>query len=285
MTKTYNEIYIDIWHKLRDAGVEGNTLEARLLVAAAAGKTQKELLRDMKLYSAEGVAERAEELARRMLAGEPAAYLTGRWGFYGLEFIVTRDVLIPRMDTEVLVEASIAALGSRSADVRILDLCTGSGCVGCALAEQVPSSRVVLMDNSPPALRVAEENVRALSLSSRVDILLADLRNAPPAGLGSFDLVVANPPYVPSAELPLLDPSVRDYEPASALDGGPDGLSCYRFLLENWLAVLRPSGHLLLEVGEDQAGAVTLLLRRAGLRHIETVRDTQNYERVVRARK
>ena len=281
MTKTYNELYIALWQRLRDAGIESHSLEARMIVAGAAGKSQEELLRDLHLYSSPEIEARIQALAARRLAGEPAAYLTGSWGFFGLDFRVTRDTLIPRMDTEVLVEQAVRQLGRRAEGARILDLCTGCGCVGCALAFLLPRSRVVLVDNSPAALAVAEDNVRRLGLSERVSCVLADVRRDPPPGLGSFDMIVGNPPYVPTGELARLDVSVRDYEPAAALDGGPDGLSLYRALLDHWTLALRQSGFLLLEIGEDQLAAVTLLLRRAGLRAIGSAKDTLDYDRVV----
>ena len=281
MPKTYNELYIDLFHRFRDAGLEAHTLEARLLVAAAAGKTQEELLRDLMLYSSDEIEERVAGLAERRLAGEPAAYIAGCWGFYGLEFKLTRDVLIPRMDTEVLIEQALRSLGGRGEGARILDLCTGSGCIGCTLVHLLPRSRAVLVDNSPAALAVAEENIAALGLAERIDCVLADVCADPPAGLGSFDLVVANPPYVPTGELAGLDASVRDYEPLSALDGGADGLDFYRAILDHWVIALRQSGHFLFEVGEEQAKDVTLLMRRAGLRQLATAKDTLGVERVV----
>ena len=282
MPKTYNDLYIDLFHRFRDAGLEAHTLEARLLVAAAAGQTQEELLRDLKLYSSDEIEERVAALAARRLAGEPAAYIAGCWGFYGLDFKLTRDVLIPRMDTEVLVDQALRALGERGEGARILDLCTGSGCVGCALVDRLPRSRAVLVDNSPRALAVAEENAAALGFTpERIDCVRADIFADPPPGLGSFDLIVGNPPYVPTGELAGLDVSVRDYEPLSALDGGADGLDYYRAILDHWVIALRQSGHFLFEVGEEQAKDVSRLMRRAGLRQLGTAKDTLGVERVV----
>lgn len=281
MPKTYNELYIDLFHRFRDAGIEAHTLEARLLVAAAAEKTQEELLRDLKLYSSDEIEARVAALAERRLAGEPAAYIAGSWGFYGLDFKLTRDTLIPRMDTEVLVDAALRSLGERGEGARILDLCTGSGCIGCTLVSLLPRSRAVLVDNSPAALAVAEENVEALGLAERIDCVLADVCADPPPGLGSFDLIVSNPPYIPTGLLTGLDASVRDYEPLSALDGGADGLEFYRAILDHWVIALRQSGHMLFEVGEEQAKDVSLLMRRAGLRKLGTAKDTLGVDRVV----
>lgn len=281
MPKTYNELYIELWQRLKDTGVEAHLLEARLLVAAAAGKTQEELLRDLQLYSSDEIEQRVHDFARRRFSGEPAAYITGVWGFYGLEFKLTRDVLIPRADTETLVGQAISLLNGRPEDARILDLCTGSGCVGCALAKALPKSRAVLIDSDEKAIAVAEENIKRLGLPDRVECRRADVKEAPPPGLGSFDLIVCNPPYVPSAEITALDASVRDYEPHAALDGGADGLDFYRAILERWPAVLRQTGRFLLEVGEDQAAEVQRLMRRAGLRGLGAAKDTAGVERVV----
>lgn len=281
MPKTYNELYIELWQRLKDTGVEAHLLEARLLVAAAAGKTQEELLRDLQLYSSGEIEQTVREFARRRFSGEPAAYITGAWGFYGLEFLLTRDVLIPRADTETLVERALSLLNGRPRDARILDLCTGSGCVGCALANALPMSRVVLIDNDDAVLAVAEKNISKLGLSDRVECRRADAKAAPPPGLGSFDLIVCNPPYVPAAEIDALEASVRDYEPRAALDGGPDGLDFYRAILEHWPAVLRQTGHFLLEVGENQAAEVQKLMRRAKLHGLGAAKDTAGVTRVV----
>lgn len=285
MPKTYNELYLALRQRLRDAGVDAHALEARLLVAGAAGKTPEKLLQDLQLYASDEIAQRVDALAARRLAGEPAAYLVGRWGFYGLDFAVTPDVLIPRMDTEVLVDCALTRLRGKTELARVLDLCTGSGCIGCAIAHALPESRAVLADVSAPALAVARENIAALGLAGRVEAELLDVRRDPPRALGSFDMIVSNPPYIRDDEMPELDASVRDYEPALSLAAGPDGLDFYRAIAEKWTPLLRLGGWMLLEVGEGQAPDVTALLRRAGLRSLGTARDTAGTERVVFGRK
>lgn len=285
MPKTYNELYLALRQRLRDAGVEAHALEARLLVAGAAGKTPEKLLQDLQLYASDEIEQRVDALAARRLAGEPAAYLVGRWGFYGLDFAVTPDVLIPRMDTEVLVDCALARLRGKTELARVLDLCTGSGCIGCSIAHTLPQSRAVLADVSAPALAVARENIAALGLTGRVSAEQLDVRRDPPRELGSFDMIVSNPPYIRDGEMPELDASVRDYEPALALAAGPDGLDFYRAIAEKWTPLLRLGGWMLLEVGEGQAAGVVALLRRAGLRSLGTARDTAGTERVVFGRK
>lgn len=285
MPKTYNELYLALRQRLRDAGVDAHALEARLIVAGAAGKTPEKLLQDLQLYASDEIEQRVDALAARRLSGEPAAYLVGRWGFYGLDLAVTPDVLIPRMDTEVLVDCALARLRGKTELARVLDLCTGSGCIGCAIAHALPQSRAVLADISAPALAVARENIAALGLAGRVTAEQLDVRCNPPRALGSFDMIVSNPPYIRDDEMPELDASVRDYEPALALAAGADGLDFYRAIAEKWTPLLRLGGWMLLEVGEGQAPDVTALLRRAGLRSLGTARDTAGTERVVFGRK
>jgi release factor glutamine methyltransferase len=281
MPKTYNELYIDLRRRLRDAGVEADTLEAALLVAHAAGKSYAKLMADLRLYSSPEIEARVEALARRRLAGEPAAYITGSWSFCGLELAVSPDVLIPRSDTEILVETALNLSGKSDSELRILDLCTGSGCVGIALAHFLPRSRVVLADVSAAALRVARENVQRCGCGARAMCVEADALTLPSAYLGSFDLIVSNPPYIPNAEIASLDASVREYEPRLALDGGDDGLRFYRAILGGWKSLLRQSGWMLFEVGETQAQEVEKLMRLAGLRSLGRARDSAGYDRVV----
>ena len=230
------------------------------------------------------VEQRLEEMARRRLAGEPVAYITGTWSFCGLELAVDENVLIPRSDTEVLVETALKLSGNRDSELRILDLCMGSGCIGCALAHFLPHSRVVLADVSAAALRAAKENVQRCALGTRALCVEADALTLPSPRLGSVDMIVCNPPYIPSAEIPTLDASVRDHEPHLALDGGEDGLKFYRAILGGWKGLLRQSGWLLFEVGETQADEVEKLLRLAGLRSLGREKDSGGYDRVVYGR-
>lgn len=281
MPKTYNEIYINARKKLKEFGVSAYSLEARLIVANAAGKTKEQFLKDMNLYSSDQVDEKTEEMLKRRLEGEPVAYIVGDWEFYGLPMTVTKDVLIPRADTEVLAETAIKAMRGRKMDARVLDLCAGSGCVGCAIAKELPASHVVLADNSTSALAVARQNAMRNRLNPRVSCVETDVLTAPPMMLGSFDVMVCNPPYIPTAVMKTLDGSVRNYEPAAALDGGEDGLKFYRAVLDKWLAVVRHGGVVAFEVGIGQANDVEKLMRLAEIKNIETVKDTQGIDRVV----
>lgn len=285
MPRTYSEMYIALRNRLRDAGIEAAALEARLIAATAAGKSTEKLLRDMRYYATDEVERRAEEMVQRRLAGEPVAYITGVWEFRGLPMEVSRDVLIPRIDTEVLAETAIKYLKDTGRlDARVLDLCSGTGCIGCAIAAELPRVRVVLADVSAAAMDISRRNVERNGLGGRVSFLPADVMKLPPLMTGSFDLVVSNPPYIPTVEIMTLDPSVRDYEPVWALDGGEDGLDFYRAILKNWASVIRQGGELMFEVGEDQAERVKDLMRMAGLREARSFPDTQNIQRVVAAK-
>jgi len=283
MPKTYNDHYLETRRILKEAGVSAYSLEARILVAHAAGKPMDKFMRELYYYTADDMEETVAELVNRRLAGEPVAYITGSWEFYGLPMKVSPDVLIPRVDTEVLAETAIESIRGRS-DIRVLDLCSGSGCLGCAIAHEVPTARVVMVDNSPAALRVGKNNVLLNGLSPRVTSVQADVFNPPPSALGSFDLVVCNPPYIPTGDLKDLDPSVRDYEPLSALDGGGDGLDFYRAILKNWKNVIRESGALMFEVGIGQAEEVKKMMLLSGFRAVEGFFDTGGVERVVTGR-
>lgn len=284
MPITYSGLYIDIRKCLRSAGIEAYSLEARLMVAHAANKTPARLLQDMSLYTSDAVAKAAEDYLARRLAGEPVAYITGSWEFYGLPMTITPDVLIPRSDTEVLVDTALGLLKGRTQDARILDLCTGSGCIGIALSHALPAARVVLIDKSEKALAVARQNVLLNNLGGRALCIESDVFQTPPVRLGSFDIIVCNPPYIETSVIPTLDASVKNYEPLIALDGGADGLDFYREVLGRWKALLRPGAYLVFEIGETQADDVCRLMWLAGFKGVEVVSDTAGLDRVVYGR-
>ena len=279
--KTYNDIFITTRNALRDAGIEAYNLEARVLLARAAGKSAPELLRDMRLYTTPQVEETAAAFTARRLAGEPVAYITGSWEFYGLPMTVTPDVLIPRMDTELLVSTAVELLTGRNMNARILDLCCGSGCIACAIGHEMPATKLVCIDISATALEICRKNLAHNRLSGRAICMQADATTSPPMSIGQFDLIVANPPYIASDEIMTLDPSVRDYEPIWALDGGPDGLKFYKAIIKYWKHLLPQGGMLLFEVGEGQAEAVSEMLLNGGFRTAATKRDTLGVDRVV----
>lgn len=279
--KTYNDIYLTTRNLLRQNGIEACDTEARILVAGAAGKTVEHLLRDLKLYTTGEVENRALDYTARRLKGEPVAYITGSWEFYGIDLVVTPDVLIPRMDTELLVDAAKEILTGNKMDARVLDLCCGSGCITCAIAHELPATRLVAVDLSASALEVCRRNVTDHKLNSRVLCIQADATSSPPLGIGSFDLIVSNPPYIASGDIQSLDRSVRDYEPIWALDGGEDGLRFYKAIIKYWKSIIRPGGYLVFEVGEGQAKDVCDMLMAAGFSRTATRNDTLGIQRAV----
>ena len=283
MAVKYNDLYMDLRARLRKAGVEDATQAARELVCAASGKTKNELLRDGPLYASPEVVQAAGELCARHLAGEPVAYLIGEWEFYGLGLDISPAVLIPRPDTEVLVQTVVHEL-STGADCRVLDLCAGSGCIGLAVASQLLRARVLLGEIDDEALKVCRQNIRRNQLSARVTSLRVDAREKPSRQLGEFDCIISNPPYIPTADIAGLDSSVRDHEPHLALDGGEDGLDFYRVIADKWRDALVPNGLMAFEVGIGEADEVLRIMRANGFGDIQIVRDLNDIPRVVYGR-
>ena len=284
MIRDYNEVYLDARRRLKAAGIEAAGLEARLLLAFAADKSPEEFLRDIRMYPDEAFTLRAEELVRRRLAGEPAAYLTGSWSFYGLDLEINPNVLIPRADSELAVDAALSCLAD-AAEPRVLDLCTGSGCIGIAIAARIPACRVILADLDRRALLLAKRNAMLNHVSSRVLCAEADVHEGPSPRLGEFTLIVCNPPYIPTGELETLDPSVRDYEPRLALDGGEDGLDFYRSIFARWMRIIRSGGWLVLECGEGQSMTLRRLAEECGIIPTDTLVDGHGTERTLVFRK
>lgn len=215
------------------------------------------------------------------MTGEPIAYLVGEWSFCGLPFYVSREALIPRVDTEMLAQLAMNRLKEHPGNTRILDLCAGTGCVGLTAAALVKNTRAVLVDLSDGALDLCKRNIRRHKLTGRAVYLKGDALQPPSHALGQFDVLVCNPPYIPTGDLAGLDSSVKDFEPLLALDGGEDGLDFYRQITTLWQPALKPGGHLLYEVGIGQAEQVAWLLVKAGYENIRITRDTGGIDRVV----
>lgn len=220
-------------------------------------------------------------LIQRRLAGEPTQYLVGEKEFYGRRFAVDARVLIPRSETELLVEACLRHLPAEEPR-RVLDLCTGSGCIALTIAAERPKCSVWATDLSPDALAVARANAAALGVDGRVTFFEGDLLAAVPEG-PSFDLIVSNPPYVKRGDLATLQREVRQ-EPRLALDGGDDGLDLVRRVITGALPRLKAGGLLALEIGDDQGPALIELLTRAGGRDIRVEKDFERHDRLAFAR-
>ena len=254
---------------------------ARELLCFVSGKTAAELLADGEKYADGRVVQALEDAVNRMVRGEPLAYILGEWEFYGLKLHVTPDVLIPRDDTCALAEIAIRQALFLDANPRILDLCTGSGCIGLAIASRVKDAKVTLADLSREALAVAKKNVALHHMGGRVSCVQADAMAEPPAFLGQFDMIVSNPPYIDENDMQTLEVSVKDYEPHMALYGGRDGLDFYRSITEKYRHILKPGGYLCYEFGEEQGDDVCNILAANGFTVRKRVKDFCGTERAV----
>ena len=285
MVKKFSQLYLDARRALMEQeDQETASLLARSLLCHVSGKTQEQVIADREKYACEQVCEDMESCVKRILAGEPLAYVLGQWTFYGLDLYVDRNVLIPRDDTCAVTDLAIKKSLFLDKDPRILDLCTGTGCIGLAIANRVKDAKVTLADVSREALAVAKKNIVRHKLSARVSCVQADALGAPSAFLGKFDLIVSNPPYITTADMETLDHSVKDYEPHLALHGGDDGLIFYRAIAKNYASALKPDGYLCFEFGMGQGDDVCQILEDNGYTILDRTRDNNNIERAVIAR-
>ena len=259
--------------------VQSASLIARNLLCFATGKTQEQILSDREMYASDAACQTLNNALSRVLSGEPLAYILGEWEFYGLPLFVTPDVLIPRDDTCAVTALAINQGLFLKEDPRILDLCTGSGCIGLAIASRVKDARITLADISREALAVAKKNVSRNHLSGRVSCVQADALSKPSAFLGKFDMIVSNPPYITGADMLELPLSVKEFEPHLALYGGDDGLMFYRSIIENYTEALKPGGYLCFEFGMGQGDDVCRLLEEKGYTILERSRDYNDRER------
>ena len=233
--------------------------------------------------------EKFQQLVERRCRKEPLAYIIGRREFWSLEFEVNSKVLIPRPETEGIIECMLNLTAEKTDEkpIRILDVGTGSGVLAIVAASELSKSRVTAVDNSDDALDVARKNALRHQVAERIDFLKMDLMldwKLPENDL--FEYILSNPPYIPSKDLEQLMPDVRDYEPREALDGGSDGLDCYRCIVVKAFPYLKPGGHLIFEVGDGQSGSVEQYLKaHGGLDEIKTVQDLSGRDRVVSARR
>ncbi len=280
-----SELYLQVRRKLlENEDADRAAFLAREIVSFVTGKTREQMLAQRDHYASDKICEEAEKLTQRLLAGEPLAYVMGQWEFYGMQLTVNENVLIPRDDTCAVTELAINRALFLNENPRILDLCTGSGCIGLAIASRVKDAKVTLADISRDALQVARKNISAQKLSGRVTCVQANALEAPPAFLGKFDLIVSNPPYITTEEMAQLPDSVAKFEPHLALHGGSDGLDFYRAITEHYKTALKPGGFLCFEFGMGQGDAVCSLLETNGFTILERSRDYNDRERAVLAR-
>lgn len=284
MVKKYADLYLETRRALLTQEDEHTAgLMARNLIALYSGRSQEYILGNRDLYASEETCDSVEKATKRLLKGEPLAYILGEWEFYGLPLYVNENVLIPRDDTVAVAQLAINQAIFLPADPRILDLCTGSGCIGLAVASRIKDARVTLADISKDALAVAKKNIARHKLSGRVSCIQADALSPVPAFLGKFDMIVSNPPYITGSDMAELDDSVKLYEPHLALFGGRDGLDFYRSIAANFSAALKPGGFLCLEFGDDQGDDVCRILQENGYTILERSRDYNDRERAVLA--
>ena len=284
MVKTLSQLYLEARRAfLVNEDPQTAGLMARNLLCHVSGKTNEAILADRDKYASEEVCAAMEKASARILAGEPLAYVLGEWDFYGLTLHVDSNVLIPRDDTCAVTELAINQALFLDESPRILDLCTGSGCIGLAIASRVKDARVTLADISREALAVAKKNVVSQKLSGRVSCVQADALKPVSSFLGKFDMIISNPPYVTGAEMLELPDSVKNYEPHLALYGGEDGLDFYRSIAENYKAALKPGGYLCFEFGMGQGDTISRILEDQGYTILERTRDYNDRERAILA--
>jgi release factor glutamine methyltransferase len=263
--------------RFTDAGIAAARLEAQLLLAHVLRCSRVQLYTAFDKPLAETELAGYRELIKRRLGGEPVAYLLGEQEFWALPFHVDASVLVPRPDTETLIEVARALRPDPAAPCRVLDLCTGSGAIAISLAKELPGAQVIATEVSPEAAAVARRNAERNAVADRVEVRVGDLFG-PVAG-ERFDLIVANPPYIATAVIATLAPEVRR-EPLVALDGGPDGLAFYDRICADARAHLLPGGAIVLEHGYDQAEPVRARLEAAGFQQVTLVRDLGKNPRV-----
>ncbi len=279
---------------LTDAGIPDGRREAETLIAYLLNGTRLDLYRADSLSLDPDQHEAFKGLIRRRAHREPLQYILGTQEFWGLEFRVTTDTLIPRPETELLIEAVLEQFGRPAAPITIVDICTGTGCLAVTLATLYPGARIFATDLSPAALDVARSNASRHGMTGRIEFLKGDLleplaKPNEPNGdrfeicprLVAVDLVLSNPPYIPTGELSTLQPEVGLYEPRLALDGGRDGLDYYRRILPRAFDFLCSGGRLFLEVGIRQAIPVRAMAERIGWRMDRIKKDLANIDRVI----
>ena len=284
MVKTYIQLYSEARRKLaQQEDADYAAFLARQLILHVSGMSNAQFLADQQMYAPEEVVTRMEAGVDRLCTGEPLAYVLGEWEFYGLKLFVTPDVLIPRDDTCAVAQLAIGQALFLPESPRILDLCTGSGCIGLAIASRIKDARVTLADISKEALAIAKKNAASNKLSSKVSCVQADALGEPAPFLGKFDMIVSNPPYIDARDMKTLEPSVANFEPRLALYGGEDGLDFYRAIVKNYKTALKPGGYIAFEFGEDQGDDICQILINNGFTILERTKDFHDTERAVLA--
>jgi release factor glutamine methyltransferase len=274
--------------KLSAAGIQDARFDAEVLLRHTLGKDRAWLLAHMQEAVDDEHLTIFEQAVNRRVQREPLQYITGKQEFWGLDFMVTRDVLIPRPETELIIETALGIAEKKDKQLTIIDLCTGSGCIAVSLAKELTAARVFATDKSAKALDVARENARKHGVADRIRFLEGDLFE-PLDELDiqeKVDAIVSNPPYVPSGDLNALQAEVRDYEPSLALIAGPDGTEIHQRILHKGPRFLKPHGALIMEMGIGQAGALVRMIEETNaFNKPHILKDLAGIERVVAVRK
>lgn len=277
--QTRNEII----EQLTSAGIEDADSEARIILRETAGLSATDIHGRPDDEITSDIYNEIQTIIKRRLMREPLQYIYGRWDFMGLSFAVRPGVLIPRPDTEIMVET---VMGRLHDGMRILDLCTGTGCILISLLKYSNGCEGVGVDISAEALALAQENADDINNSASISFLHGDLYGALTEMVTpiTFDIIVSNPPYIPADVIDTLEPEVKKYEPRLALDGGDDGLDIIRRIIDGAQAHLIKGGELFLEIGYDQGPSVSALMREAGFADVEVIPDYAGLDRVVAGR-
>ncbi len=282
---TLEDVVAEATRCLAEAGIEAPRRDARLLVCSLLGGGPELLLARPERRLSDSEAAAVDAAVVRRARREPISRILGRREFWSLEFLLDAETLDPRPDSETLVEAVLQWVPQPDKALKLLDLGSGSGCLLLALVSELPKAKGLGVDVAPGAVAMATENARRLGFAERAAFIEGTWQgDLPMPGCGGpWDIVISNPPYIPTADIDALEPEVSAYDPALALDGGTDGLAAYRALIPRAAAVLGGDGLLALEVGEGQATAVRSLLEEGGFSGVWTVRDLSGIERCVLA--
>lgn len=281
MKKTIEKVLAEGKALLKDAHIRTWALDGEILLSHVLSFSRVQLFTHSKDEISEEQEKVYKDLIYRRLKGTPTQYLTNEQEFMSLPFYVNNHVLIPRQDTEILVETALELI-DRKKEFQVLDVCTGSGCIGISIAYYAPLSRVIGIDISEPALNVAEHNAKLNQVNDRVHFIKSNLFKGVSEDLkGTIDMIVSNPPYIPTDEIKGLMKEVSEYEPTIALDGGKDGLDFYRFIVKDGKEYLKSGGILLFEIGYNQGDEVAWLLKSHGFNSVEIKKDLAGLNRVV----
>jgi release factor glutamine methyltransferase len=277
---TLGTLYQHLRGELAAAKIEEPDLEARMLLAFAAGIDQTRIIGYPEDEMDADIVQRVEALIARRQQGEPIAYIIGSREFWSLDFKVTPDTLIPRPDSETLIEAVLEAVPNKTAELKLLDLGTGSGCLLLALLSELPNASGTGIDINPKACAIAAENAENLNLTARATFIQSDWM----VGIeGKFDIIVSNPPYIVESDIPTLEADVSLFEPHLALSGGPDGLDAYRLIADQAAAHLSPQGLLAVEIGMGQVTDIKELFEQNGFKIKNIHKDFSHIERCILA--